>query len=512
MLRLGRLVACKATRPPHSLHAVRYLTQRVVFQYSPPSLETSIVYDELSFDSHALSVHTENARLRDLVTLQKYGAADRVRIDLEAQGIEIELDAIYERAALKAFEDNINGTSVGLFSAWMQLCLHRDHPDATLQNKRIPYSLIRNSLFLSGKPVESLPFVMRYGLICAGKGYIKQAYDDTLPILMEHCNPDYGFIYLVEMEKLAVEYELMFRPENATPLSRQYRNYAIEVCLKAGWNAQAVKIFKQKRNFPLEASTYSLLIQCFKHWNSTMTPQMVDKAQKRDEQRARKGQLLQMKLRPINRKSMSLPRINDDYQLSLPPPIPQEPSSDVRSPTTRVKVARELRQLIRGFRFGYTPKPDDLYALLRDYGSVSPSPAFALLAKIAASSVDNGKSYHLFRTAEMQYHASRSDYRKALTIFVSRFQSSSLPLSYQEALAQLGYRSPLSERNFRTLKSGTPLFWLVIEMITRESAACLDTSLEVLYNSLRDTFKGATERSLPCQIQSLFAEYGIKTS
>ncbi|TFK38013.1 hypothetical protein BDQ12DRAFT_134595 [Crucibulum laeve] len=227
-----------------------------------PSYNASRIFINRNYTTTHADIYAEaNKKLLSLVEEENYEQADQIRKALVEQEAEISPDIAYEKPAISALDFDISQESVAQFTVWLQLFPHREHPNAAALSGR-PFRDMRRTLLESGSPAKLRPFVMRFGIIAASKGYVRAVYLSVVraAIPFGSLKSLYGPAFLRDMETAATEYEKKYRPENIEAVTAWCREAAVEVCCQAGWLRDAIRLVLKKRDFIMQDKTYDYLV------------------------------------------------------------------------------------------------------------------------------------------------------------------------------------------------------------------------------------------------------------
>jgi hypothetical protein len=172
------------------------------------------VFEEITDEYAAVSVksvasrgvtvpRTSDETLAHLVRSKSYDAAERVRAELLEMGVDIQLDAVYEEIAIEALKTKGHSAA---FAQWFILI-----PEAHAMKPR-SFHHIRRLLF-NQSTTPNLPLIMRFGLICAAKGYGRKIASQAIPFVVRFAEPDVSNRFLDQFEKASMAYLQRFYPK-----------------------------------------------------------------------------------------------------------------------------------------------------------------------------------------------------------------------------------------------------------------------------------------------------------
>ncbi|KAF5381310.1 hypothetical protein D9615_008382 [Tricholomella constricta] len=212
--------------------------------------DPSPVYDSLELSNESLLNYVKDG---------KFGAAERLRLQLVEHGIEIRPHPAYEQAAIANLAWSDMEQCVNNFTNWFSLIPEYDKNNPPIYPG--PFKDTRHVLMHAGSPSARLPLILRFGVISASKGYLQPMFHEILPILIRFASAEVGANWLHEMERAVVQYQSTANPREAAETARRYRAYGVEICCEAGWLDYAMSIVQLERDFTLPTRTYKLLIK-----------------------------------------------------------------------------------------------------------------------------------------------------------------------------------------------------------------------------------------------------------
>ncbi|KAG7448851.1 uncharacterized protein BT62DRAFT_992801 [Guyanagaster necrorhizus] len=120
--------------------------------------------------------------LIDVVSTGNWELANRVRLEMIDNGVNISLNPIFEKAALAALRSLRVGDDLSYFTAWLELC-----PDAS-DSALNPFRETRD--YLWNDPSERVALIYQFGMVLAKKGYTTLVREEVIPA-MEYVSPRY---------------------------------------------------------------------------------------------------------------------------------------------------------------------------------------------------------------------------------------------------------------------------------------------------------------------------------
>jgi hypothetical protein len=204
-------------------------------------------------------VEEANSTLVKLVQEAKYGAANRLRYQLQESGVVIQRNTIYQGAALAALQLDDPDICIDVFTAWFSLLPYIGESMSTPESN--PLKDIRNTILRSGSPAMRRPLVKRFALLSACRGYIHPIYNEVVNLIARFDTPAEGANFLLHYEEAVRQYHRYSHPARVKTAGRWHRTAAIEVCCQAGWLDEALQILQLERDFALPDQTYLLLLQ-----------------------------------------------------------------------------------------------------------------------------------------------------------------------------------------------------------------------------------------------------------
>ncbi|KAF9456463.1 hypothetical protein BDZ94DRAFT_1241503 [Collybia nuda] len=237
-------------------YATPHFTQRFASTLTSRKLPTSIRYSK---NPNSLTAEQGNLKLVKLVQESQYGDANRLRLQLIDNGIEIRRHHTFEKAAVSALRwDNLD-KCLEEFTAWFSLVPNAD--EAFPPSLFNPFQNIRHALLQSGLPSKRLPVILQFGLMSASKGYTEPIFREVFQCVAKYEIPKTCCTHMLKFEKAATQYQLDRNPTNAPAIAQKYRVMIIEICTQLGWLYLAYSIVRMKRDFPLPRQTTRFLLE-----------------------------------------------------------------------------------------------------------------------------------------------------------------------------------------------------------------------------------------------------------
>ncbi|KAG6857074.1 hypothetical protein H0H87_010039 [Tephrocybe sp. NHM501043] len=432
-----------------------------------------------------------NSALVRLVKAGNYGAADRLRLHLLQEGIEIKHHPIYEQAAMLGMPWTvIDANRLSYFEAWFSL-IPRRHPSTAplrplLEANADHFPETRRFLF--ARPVDRLPAILRFGLICATKGYIQPMLKDTLPLLLRFASTDVGTFWLREMERAIVHYSPDFyittHKFQRREAANRFRELSIKVCCQAGWLSHAMTVLKSNPQLRLSDRTQAHLSVAL-----------------RDAGRVQDTLV-------VNRR---LPLPNSPYHAFGFISTYSENLWSYKTPDgsqTRHDLAVKLR---------YTNRQ------LRECKAIASSSVFALLSRLHRVGCSSHTVVSLRRRAlsagpqcanpwmegELRYLDTRKKYQEVLKIYLShRDAEAQLPGLFPDLLSRLAAHHQLEVASATFEDCPFPRRWLAMKSIVRLVPTLPEPveTLRALYKTYREEIDGATDANQ--MLSAFMASFG----
>ncbi|KAF8068708.1 hypothetical protein FPV67DRAFT_1668779 [Lyophyllum atratum] len=439
---------------------------------------TSWLYDEPTQVQE--SPQLSNATLVSLVKEDKIGAADRLRLQLVERGVDIEHHPIYEQAAIANLRWADPEQCLAHFTTWFSLVPEYDQSNPPSHPG--PFKEARRILIRSGSPSGRLPLILRFGIMCASKGYLQPMFDEILPIVVRFASADAGVRWLYDMERAAVQYQSTHYPREAEETARRYRNFAIEICCEAGWLDHAMSLVELERNFTLSNRTYTLLIQALEDGGRRDVIKTVERHMNYDKSRLNLGDLKSM---PFN---LSRPTADvtgvDIPQRSLPPSpvtrstphpgaatahslIAEEFKRTAKPVISRQGVAAQLRFFKSTHRTRTSPNPLQIIHFLSAFKTVGGS--HRVIRWLRHRALSGGKHYNIaWMKAELRYHNNERNYAEVLRLYMTYFDTKlPLPGIFTHTLLRIAAQQQLCVRPAPFPKYVLRDRWLVLKPLIR---------------------------------------------
>ncbi|KAG5642082.1 hypothetical protein DXG03_003635 [Asterophora parasitica] len=373
-----------------------------------------------------------NQGLLNLVKAGKYGAADRLRLELLDRGVEITPHPTYEQAAIANLTWSNMDQCLNHFETWFSLV--PDYDKASPPVYPGPFKDIRNVLVHAGSPSELLPLILRFGIISASKGYLRPMFYEILPILIRFTSSDDVAEWLVRVEQAAVQYQSQVNSGEALwKTSKRYRAYAVEICCQTGSLDYAVAILQLERDFTLPSRTYTLLTDLLQEAGRTNDIETVERFRNLDAAQVRPdGRLGEYKRPSFCHDILPQPHIDDISNLidSSAVAIRGEHTyktlhvQDVLARNvTRRNVAIQLRFFKRWLFTKAFPDTLQTIRFLADFRTVGGSTRVITWLRhraLAASPYCN----MAWMKAELRYHNTERNYAEILRLYLTYVDTS----------------------------------------------------------------------------------------
>ncbi|EGN92852.1 hypothetical protein SERLA73DRAFT_156710 [Serpula lacrymans var. lacrymans S7.3] len=365
--------------------------------YPPNPPDTSIFEDVseeyVSAKSHVVPIATPRAALTSsdalalLVANNDWKAADSLLEEMIELDVPIKPDFVYEKAAIHALTSNFHNVKqqrASVFAKWFMLV-----PSA--QKTRRSFYRIRFLIFGRAASIN-IPLIMRFGLICASKGYVtSQLSSQVISTVMRFAVPEISETYLCQFEERAVFYEGGEQKPLAPSFLKYIYSLAIRTQVLAGRFNAALRLLElaHQRKHQISDFTFNLFFEHAK-----------DKADIAKAQELR----------------------------TLLSDTPGAVFSKVdRSATTASssKLASQLRYLRKAIISSNPPTAYTLLSFIKEYRKTGKVKAIMMLRSKAYR--HSYKPMSLWVMAEMLYHRERNE--RLLTIFVyfTHFSLAGLP-------------------------------------------------------------------------------------
>ncbi|KAG5634210.1 hypothetical protein H0H81_002879 [Sphagnurus paluster] len=421
---------------------------------------TSWLYDDPAqvHESPELS----NNKIVNFIKEGKFGAADRLRLQLEERGVTITPHPVYEKAAIANLQWSDMEQCLNHFTTWFSLV-----PDYDKYNPPTypgPFKDVRHTLIHTGSPSKRLPLILRFGLLSASKGYLQPMFSEIVPILKRSATADVGANWLHDVERVAVQYS---NAGDAVTTARRYRACGVEICCEAGWLDHAISIVKLERKFTLPRRSYVLLLRSLRDAGRLDEVQLVERHLDINAARAR-------------------------LRVVTPNGVVQQPAStaelkDIPKRTVnRQVVAATLRSLKSQLQSQSCPAPIDLIRFLADFRTVGGSQRVIQWLRhraLLASAYCNIS----WLKAELRYHNIERNHREILRLYLTYLHTTPLPGIFPYTLTRLANQYGIQAAPAEYPKYILHDRWLVLKPIIRlvpELPWALAT-LRALYNGYR---------------------------
>lgn len=259
---LRRPTFCHLVAPYHfrahiPLRTQAYENGSAIEHLASGAATTAWLYDVPRIQSeHQVTV--ANPNLVKLVQEARYGAADRLRLQMQENGVEIQRHPVYRKAALAALQWDDPEISMDLFSSWFSLLPNINESKSAPRLN--PIVDIRNAILRSGAPAERRSLVKQFALMCASKGYGRHIYSEVVNLITRFATPSEGARFLLLYEMAVRQYYQQISPGPSQAPAKRCRIAAVEICCQVGWLDEALEILQLQRDFALPDHTYKLLL------------------------------------------------------------------------------------------------------------------------------------------------------------------------------------------------------------------------------------------------------------
>ncbi|RDB30819.1 hypothetical protein Hypma_005790 [Hypsizygus marmoreus] len=430
-----------------------------------------------------------NEALVDLVQEKKYGAADRLRIQLLESGVEIEPHPIYEQAAISNLQWSNVDQCIAHFTTWFSFVPAYDHSNPPVYPG--PFIATRRALLQSGEPVVRLPVILRFGVIAASLGYVDPILQEILDLLVRFSTPEVGAAFMHDVENAAVQYWLARQPERADAASRNCRSLAIHCFCQAGWLSQAIQFMRLDRDYDFAQEMYILLLDSLRkagrrddvdevehmYFSATLRgDRRIEPSTSRTPFRLNVSHP-ERTIQPTQRGALYTVDTNDaDKSLpSIMPVVANNPNppwilvgEELKDrPVSRATVAFQLRFISRWLKRNRMPEIIQIIRFMDDLTTVGGSPRVIVWLRHRALR----KSEYLalnWMKAELRYNNIEEQYEKIVGLFLAYLTPMiPLPDTFSRTLAQI-----VEQKNYRIPESTYPKHafhdrWLLMKAIIK---------------------------------------------
>ena len=380
------------------------------FVFEELSDEYKAVEDSTSIRDTPNAPRNSVQTLLHLVKQKEYKSAELVLTDLLRMRMEIPLDVRYEKAAIAALKLPHGQSRETAFTNWFSLI--------PLAHDSVPRSfraIYQNLLVSTSQPDPSL--VMRFGLICASKGYGRKIFRKVIPFVVRFSKPSVSASWMKEFESLTIDYMRKFHPNKVGKTLKSFRDLVIRSHCSAGRAEEAHQVFEatKKDRVPIPRSTMAFLTQSLQTMAATpSTAAVVDSY----------GHSREMPSFP-----MSPPdRLQEDDNLP----------SDCASQDPH--IVSQLQLLKKSIVSNCPPSPRALALFMRQCHS-----RHALIALRRIAFRHSRRSTSLWVTAEMMYYMDRERYDMVIDTFSRCCHLIGVP--YDTVVKTLAYsKSPARSR------------------------------------------------------------------
>lgn len=366
--------------------------------YPSTPLDSS-VFEEFSDEytipagEHAPIVpRNSNLTLANLVAKGRYDVAERVRNELLEMNLEIHLDGIYEQAAIAALQESGSENRVTAFADWFSLI-----PNAQ-DTKPRSFHHIRQLLFNSRG--TDLALIMRFGLICAAKGYARKVGLQVVAFVVRFADPSVAARFLSEFEKAVTQYTRKFYPNKTRDALKSIRGIAIRTHCLAGRVDEAAKMLHSYRARKLSVS----------HFTETFLLQKLE--QNMDQ--------LNIRLLGLHDQRSTFPQGHSARDTRTAPRL------TITEASSNAPLATKLRHLKNALLSPlYPPDSHSIVDFIEDYQSTGRRQGLLMLRNKALQ--HSHKSASLWLMAEMLYHRRQREYSLIVRTFATHFHLVGVP-------------------------------------------------------------------------------------
>ena len=353
--------------------------------FEEPSDEYKAVEDSTSIRDTPNAPRNSVQTLLHLVKQQDYKSAELVLADLLRMRVEIPLDVRYEKAAIAALMLPHGQSRETSFTNWFSLI-----PPAHDSAPRSFRTMCQNLLSSTSQPDPSL--VMRFGLICASKGYGRKIFRKVIPFVVRFSEPSVSASWMKEFESLTIDYLHNFHPSRVGKTLKSFRDLVIRSHCSAGRTEEAHRVFEatKKDRIPIPRSTMAFLTQSLHTMAATpSTVAVVDSV-------------------GHSRETLSIPMSPPDH-LQESANLPSDGSS--QDP----HIVSQLQLLKRSIVSNCPPSPRALALFMQQCQSAGRRHALIMLRRIAFQ--HSRRSTSLWVTAEMMYYMDQERYDAVIDTF-----------------------------------------------------------------------------------------------
>ncbi|THU87552.1 hypothetical protein K435DRAFT_804208 [Dendrothele bispora CBS 962.96] len=389
-----------------------------------PEEEDALLFEDLEDSADYVDVRPEDSSsyipssveyLQELIEIGEYADAKRVLLDLHALGMVIPPSFKYLKAVHHALGLPVDsqGTVVDLtaqerlddFSLWFELI-----PSVVTSGKQ-QFASTRRLIFWA--PVANLALIMRFGLMCAEKGYARLLNTAVIPPVMRFADPDVSLKFIEEYEAKDEQFwrsgQFEHRPNISLNLMlsfRSIRSIAVRNLAQAGHLDAAMRLLPDP-NHPkgrLPHYTYTKLMDY-------------------------------IRASPVPQRQHYLDATHEIYESVLNKKDSNIDHLDESSMTRQFSTAERypVENLVQSLKYikstiltdDRLPHPYDLMDFISQYTSSGRTHALELLRKRAFRS--SPKAASLFIFCQMVVHYRNGDYDAVIRTFTDNFYLVGVP-------------------------------------------------------------------------------------
>jgi hypothetical protein len=432
------------TPAAQALKGIPYPTTALDSSVFEESLEE---YDVVARSSIAQGLpKTSIETLIHLVEIKCYKTAERIRSELVQMGVEIPLNAVYEKAAIEVLRIPKRENLAEAFAGWFSLV-----PMAQ-DSKPRSFSTITQLIFHKSLLLD-IPLIRQFGLICASKGYAKKVALQVISHIVRYADPSVSGPFLNEFETLATQYQRKFYPDIKKTL-KYFRDIAIRNHCLAGRPAEAIKIFQASRasKIGISRATSAFLIR-----------------------------KLESSHDPANEKIIAELRYQPHFSRTTTATFSE-------SPLLPGSLASKARILRKSLISNQPPSAHALCIFMSEYRATGRTVALSLLRKKAFQHTH--RSIRLWVTAEMLYYAERNQHANVVFTFAAYFHLVGVPQDVIER--QLERSSEIRDLRLEDQR-GSFLSLVPRQYPMAEKIAPSPLSTVLVWQSLATLSRGANE-------------------
>lgn len=399
----------------------------------PEPLDTSLFEDEDTSDDYDFVTakrpelnRTSAEALAATVVDGHYHSAKHMLDELIALGVKIPKSYIYEKPAIAALTSR-SETHLSDFTAWFSLI-----PDSHVSRQR-RFTDLRRIMFRS--PATNMELIMRFGIICASKGYGDRTEKQLTRVIMRHADPSVSMKFLQDFEAACAHYWQTNFPFRAHYVLRNvfkaFRGQAIRNYAMAGYFHEAMSLLPVDDNeFTLSPHTYEVVLRQL----------MLDhsKDEKKDDYiRTVYDRLQLIRAKTELHSSVTVEEDAEENLAYLETLIEENNTApwpfDIALPQALRRLGRDLRSS------NFPPHPFIILDIMEAYLATGRTRALLIIRKRARRSLHRNAA--VWALAEMMYSFKHRDYKATLQTFVDNFHLTGVPRdAVISVLAKSAYR------------------------------------------------------------------------